>query len=163
MKRGGPLARRTPLRAKAGITRGKPLRAKRWGVSRSKRGTKHGRREREFGRMKCARETMACAALLLAATSDIGPCIGRAEYMHLGPRKGYRAPDCEGAKGCSQHHQDIDQTRAWYLALTDEARADFRARAIAAQKEAWDSLTPEQRAWWDERAAIEFAKNRRGA
>jgi hypothetical protein len=142
-----------------GISRSRP------GVHRKPGGTAHSRRPREFGRMKFARDTMACAVVLHNVPVPIppGPCIGPLQYMHLGARKGYRAPDSEGAPGCAHHHQMIDNPDGFYLAMTEEERADFRARAIAEQKACWDSLTPEQREWWDEQAAIEFAKNRRGA
>jgi hypothetical protein len=145
----------------------KQLRAKRWGVSKSKRGTAHSRRPREFGRMmyystlRCdvatAMEEAFRTTIGCRARSTIGPCHGRVEVMHLRDTASqHRAKDHLTAPGCVRHHHDIDGDlggRApWYVALGREGQRALREQLIARADLKWSTLTGAQRADWEARA-----------
>ncbi len=122
----------------------KPLRPKRWGVSRSARGTKHSRRPRDFDRMRFLSDLGSCAVSAWfvspasgkrwVLTSDLAElCSGRIEVAHLslGKTAGRRrAPDAQTAPICHQHHTDIDGKIGgkgpWYVALGYEGQQKLR-------------------------------------
>jgi hypothetical protein len=154
-----------------------------------KRGTKHSRREREWGRMAWLHSSKLCFVWGFFATawekndpeseiiraverggtftaheamSIFSRCEGELQVMHLGPRKGYRAPDNQTALGCRRHHEDIDQARSWFRCLTIAQRAAFELYLYRKATAAWLALPPEERAAWDARAAAERLSSRRG-
>ncbi len=149
----------------------KPLRAKRWGLSKSKRGTAHSRRKREWGRMAYA-HTWPCDVVLsyvkefgvlVLANPTPGLCDGPREYMHLHlvDDGGVRPPDHQGAIGCRKHHGDIDgrtgrESRRWYTELDDEDRLRLRQRLVARQRARWDEVPWAEQVAWDARRGPPF-------
>jgi hypothetical protein len=145
------------------------LKRKRWGVQRKAGGTKHSRRWRDWGRMAWLHSLRVCfvrefvrqrfngpldempraIALRLAGTGLMGDCYGAFQCSHLFGR--YRDPhDAKTVLACRRHHEDIDRTRAWFLALTKPERlwlkTDLAARATAG----WDQVPPSEQARWRE-------------
>jgi hypothetical protein len=129
----------------------KPLRRSR--MKSSSRGTKHSRRQREWGRMAWLHSLGVCAPKRLFPALVRTACEGPFQVMHLGPRVGYRAPDPQTALGCRRHHEDIDQARDWFLTLVSTERAYAERVMYESATAAWMELTPEVRAEWDARAA----------
>jgi hypothetical protein len=160
---GGLVIRPCPKPVKR-VKEPKPLRAKRWGVSKSKRGTAHGRRERQWGRMMyyktlpCdMRTTFALVFPFEFEGSRPGVCFGCIEVAHLGERAGWRrCPDRQTGPLCQRHHRDIDGRiggRApWYVALGREGQRALRGRLVARADLRWSTLTGNQRADWEARA-----------
>lgn len=156
----------------------KPIQAKRWGVSRSARGTAHGRRERDFGRMAFLSGLEECAAkawlsslphsyLLLMIGVGFPGCLGRLEVAHLslGKTAGRRrAPDAQTAPLCHQHHTDIDgkiggQGR-WYAGLGYDGQQELRRWIIDWATAKWEAIGKSERDAWRRRAAPERSEGR---
>ena len=125
----------------------KGLRPKRWGVSRSERGSSHRRRPRHIDHMLRVK-AQPCAACLA-----FGPdprCQrdedGMNEAAHVGERKGYRADDLDVITLGAYHHRingwdtysgpfagwSREQRRTW------AAEQIGKARAAVPQLPAWE-------------------------
>lgn len=129
----------------------------------AKRGTKHARRVREWGRMAFARwrgcDVRSAFVEEFGFFADGGvptPCSDGLQYMHLhlGKNAGRRrAPDHSGACGCVTHHQGIDGKiggkAPWYVALGFDGQQRLKLRLVTRQREAWDALGPVEQARWD--------------
>lgn len=161
--------KRKPLARKARLA------PKRWGVSRSKRGTKHSRRERAWGFMAYQR-SQPCD--VVAAYDEefpgvyptfealtIGPpsCSGGGvQFMHLPLTVGRRrGPDMHGAPGCGGlppgHHEQIDGGLGgharWYVALGRDGQQRLRERLRARALARWGNLTQAERDNWNTMAS----------
>lgn len=138
---------------------------KRGGPMRRKGDTAYSNRERLTGKMLFVARVLPCAA---RAVEGAGPCIGDRQCAHLGDRKtngGFRkCPDDECGCLCAEHHRLVDNPTGWsgregfYLLMSPPERTAFRIAAMAAADEAWNELTDEQRDFWEDRAALEFAR-----
>lgn len=108
MKRGAPLARRTPLKRGTGPDRS-PMR-------RRKGSTSYARRERDFERMGAVR-SMPCCVADLGGVPWPGPrppdaCSGPGEAHHAGARGlGRKASDDTVIPLCDHHHDDFTDRR----------------------------------------------------
>lgn len=146
--------KRTPLRRKSAIKRGTPKR-----TDTAKKTTKHARRERDWDRMAwCA--TLPCALTgwtpaamafwvsILWKGRSIGPCDGRTEVHHAGPRAGWRrAADDAVIPLCSKHHRQRTDLAGpfsgwergtlmeWETAVIEQYRAEWRAIQAASGAE----------------------------
>lgn len=161
-----------------------PLRRKRPGVRRRVAGprpsdalahpkprreakTAHGRRQRETGRMLFYK-SMPCmladgmAMLRTVSTSQarvwVDFCDGSTEAAHLGPRKGYRAPDNQTAPLCRRHHREpgidgnVGGRAKWYVALSPEDRLRLRQILWTQADLLWLALPVRVREEWNRRA-----------
>jgi hypothetical protein len=93
-----------------------------------------------------------CAVAETYIEEWVGPCEGEFQVMHLGARKGYRAPDSQTALGCRRHHEDIDQARDWFRSETKDRRAAIERGIYEQATIEWEALTDAERAQWAERA-----------
>lgn len=125
----------------------------------SKRGTKHSRREREWGFMAfChARGCELCLDADLRALLVVPPqCSGLLEFAHLSDKKRYDVGDI-GACLHQSIHRGIDGKlggkATWYVALERSGQHLIRTRLANRARRAWDELTTDQRADWDRLAA----------
>lgn len=148
-------------------------------MRKSARGTKHSRREREFGRMAFY-SSLWCMLRDLARGGSIPPanvsaamaCDGPIEVAHLGDRGATgtggwrRAPDATTAPLCRHHHRGIDGKvggkAPWYVALGREGQSELRGLLVLFSSNYWDGLTPAGRAEWDANAERQ-RKERRAA
>lgn len=138
----------------------RPGMARSW-MKKGQKTTAYSKRERLWGFMCFVRRTLPCVARTVDGS---GPCVGGIQFMHLGPRAGYRkCHDSMGGAGCAGHHNQIDNPSGFYLEMADEQRADFRARVIAETWAAWDALGTEQQEWWDGEATRLRAESREAA
>ena len=150
---------RRPPKAPKPLRRGKPI--ARSHMRKSKRGTKHSRRPREFGFISfChARGCELCLdADLQKLISVFCPRSGPVEFAHLSNRRRYDTGDI-GACLHQWIHRGIDGKEGgkapWYVALERSGQNLFRMRLANRARAAWERLTPEQRAEWDRRAAAQ--------
>jgi hypothetical protein len=153
MRNEQPMIRPQPKPVRAPKKPRNPLRRSR--MKPSSRGTKHSRRQREWGRMAWLHSLGVCAPKRLFWGIVETPCDGPFQVMHIGPRMGYRAPDSQTALGCRRHHEDIDQARGWYRALPRAEREILEGTLYQYATEAWLALPAEVRAEWDARAAAQ--------
>lgn len=153
-----PLLIGFPKPARKGKSAPAPM--KRRPMRKSARGTKHSRRPRELGRMAWLHSLRVCFVKKLFHALVETPCEGELQVMHLGPRKGYRAPDNQTQLGCRHHHEDIDQARDWFLTLDNAQRADVERILYEKATESWMALTSDERDEWNRIAADRIASRR---
>ncbi len=94
--------------------------------------------------------------MLTFAGAWIGDCEGEFQCAHLFGR--YSNGDDFTVLACRKHHQDIDQTRSWFLALTKMERIWIKSALAARATDAWMMLPIEERARWYEIGAARFAR-----
>jgi hypothetical protein len=131
----------------------KPLRAKRWGVKRKARGTKHSRRPREWGFMAFA-HGRGCElarnheAQLLAGFVHACDPNDRIEFAHLSEKKRYDVGDI-GAGLCATIHRGIDGKvggkATWYVAMGKEGQRLFGVRLSVSARVAWMQMSEWER------------------
>lgn len=86
--------------------------------------------------------------LRLAGTGLLPDCDGKFEVAHMFGRR--RDPhDAKTALCCLQHHQDIDQTRSWFRALSKPLRLWLKSYLAAQATAEWEALPDHARAHWD--------------
>lgn len=153
--------------APSGMKRGSPLKANRWGVSRSARGTAHSRRPREWGFMAFCHDR-GCELRRDVDTQNllglVHVCKGPVQFAHLSDLKRYDVGD-KGSGLCRDAaHQGIDGMvggkAPWYVALGKDGQKLIRDRLANRARRAWEAFTDEQRAAWED---IAVARRRRSA
>ena len=156
-----PKPTRAP-RAPKPLKRKAQLRAKRWGVSRSDRGTAHSRRARERGYMSWCRNRGCELALDHETQAILGiehlNCPGPVEFAHLHDRRRYAEGDV-GAGLCRGVHRSIDGRiggkATWYASLGKYGQHLIRMHLANRARRAWDALPEWERARWDRAVAQE--------